>query len=141
VAWKEVRKQGNVEHMVVPYVALWNIGFQWMQIVLLNLFAHKESSTCEICSLICEVGYVDPCHLHQNMRLWHYTRNRCKFEAVHFSCWCMCGAFSEHIELLVLISRPIFDGWSLTRSRTQLSYHSVEQHKSNIEWSCLTAGS
>jgi hypothetical protein len=28
VAWKEVRKQGNVEHMVVPYVALWNIGFQ-----------------------------------------------------------------------------------------------------------------
>jgi hypothetical protein len=50
VALKEVkegaRKQGNIEHTVVANdIALWNIGVQWTWIVLLNMFAYKESST------------------------------------------------------------------------------------------------
>jgi hypothetical protein len=35
------RKQGNLEHTVVPNVALCNVGFQWQRIVLLNVFASK----------------------------------------------------------------------------------------------------
>jgi hypothetical protein len=26
---------------VVPNVALWNVGFQWLRIILLNVFASK----------------------------------------------------------------------------------------------------
>jgi hypothetical protein len=41
----EVRKQNTA----VPNVKLWNDGFQWMRIVLLNVFTGKESSSCQHC--------------------------------------------------------------------------------------------
>jgi hypothetical protein len=54
------RKQGNIEHTVVPNVASWNDGFQRMRTVLLNIFTCKESSACEYCILICKLGYTNP---------------------------------------------------------------------------------
>jgi hypothetical protein len=56
------RKQGNVEHTVVPNVALWNAGFECMRIALLNVFADKESITNRqnfYCISIRELGYVN----------------------------------------------------------------------------------
>lgn len=46
--------EGNkeTEYTVVPNVILSNISFQWMQTVLLNVFARKESNTPEYCTLI-----------------------------------------------------------------------------------------
>jgi hypothetical protein len=39
---------------------LWNIGFQWKQIVLLDVFSCKESTTLEYCILICKLNYTNP---------------------------------------------------------------------------------
>jgi hypothetical protein len=39
------RKQGNLEHRVVPNEALWNVGFRRTRIVLLNVFVHEDSVT------------------------------------------------------------------------------------------------
>jgi hypothetical protein len=66
VAWKEIKAGGwrgneaNMEHTLVQNVALRNIGFQWMLIVLLNVFSCKESNTHEYCILIHELSYTNP---------------------------------------------------------------------------------
>jgi hypothetical protein len=97
-------KHGNMEHTVVPNVPLWNDGFQWMLIVLSNVFSCKESSTREQCILIRELFYTNP--RLQQKRLQHYTRNRCELATTQFGCWCFSHATSEQTELLLLISRP-----------------------------------
>lgn len=56
VAWKEVKGGGgskNPEHTVVPNIALWNISFQWMPVVL-NVFVCKESTdkSCTVCDIV-----------------------------------------------------------------------------------------
>jgi hypothetical protein len=37
------RKQGNLERTVMSNIALQNVCFQSVRIILLNMFAHKES--------------------------------------------------------------------------------------------------
>jgi hypothetical protein len=78
VAWKEVKleggggiKYGNMEHTAVPNVPLRNAGFQWILIVLLNVFSCKESSTREHCVLIRELRYSNT--RLQQRRLQHYN--------------------------------------------------------------------
>jgi hypothetical protein len=41
VGREEGRKQGNLEHTVVPNLALWNVDFQLLGIVLLDVFSSK----------------------------------------------------------------------------------------------------
>jgi hypothetical protein len=100
-------KHGNMERTVVPNVLLWNVGLQWMLIVLLNAFSCKESTTREYCILIRVLSYTNP-HLQQR-------RNRCELATTHFVWWCSSHAASEQtidnipmeqVEILLFISRP-----------------------------------
>jgi hypothetical protein len=113
VAWKELKWEGgggikhrNMEHTVVPNVPLWNVGFQWILIVLLNVFSCKESSTCEHCVFIRELSYSNT--RLQQRRLQHYTRNGCELATTQFGCWCFSHAASEQTELLLLYQQASF---------------------------------
>jgi hypothetical protein len=117
------RKWGIVEHTVVPNVALWNIGFQWIRIVLLNVFAYKESSTPEFCILICELRCINP--LFFSIRIEGY--NTLQGTATNLQ-QCSSAADATVTRLLNRLSFCCLSAdllsadWSLTENRTQLSH-------------------
>jgi hypothetical protein len=117
------RQQGNTEHTVVPNVALWNTGFWWMRIVLLNAFTCKELSTHKYCILICGLSCTNPC-------LSSPTEN--EVMALHkeqMQTWNSTSAASAPITQLLnrlsfcCVSGELYADWPLTKSIMWLRCH------------------
>jgi hypothetical protein len=88
----------DIEHTVVPNAALWNVDFQWLRIVLLNVFACKDSSTRE--------HYIYPRLSSQSKQVTTLREKQVRTCNNAVCCRCFYHAAFQQTELLPLISRP-----------------------------------
>lgn len=111
-----------------------NVHFQWMPVVLSNVFAFKGRT----------IPYmINPCFSYpQKARLRHYARNKCKFAAVCFHHWCLflsCSFWIDRAAAACQQTSSMLTG-HLRRPKFDLATNSSEKHFEHKINSCRIWG-